>query len=415
MDERQLYTKLLGLKAPWTVTKVEIEDEKAIVKVWIERPRGSGDLPCSKCGRMCSVYDHRERQWRHLDTMQYETRLHASVPRVECKEHGVVQVEVPWAGPRSRFTMLFEILTIDWLSEASVVGVSRRLGLSWNETWTIQRQAVKRGLERRRVEELREVGVDEKSFARRHDYVTIVTDLVGTKVLYVADDRKEESLAGFWAMGLTQEQRQGIEVVAMDMWDPYVRATEKCLPDGKSKIVFDRYHIMAHLNKGVDRVRRAEAKELSAQGDRRLVGTKYTWLRNRANFDDASWRRFAPLRRSNLKVARAWAIKETAANLWTYSYEKAARTFFDRWYYWVTHSQLEPMIEKAKMLKRRLANILTFVKHPVTNAASEGVNSKIQWIRYQARGYRNRENFKTAIYFHCGKLDLYPLPTHTRL
>lgn len=414
MDDRQLYTKILGLKAPWTVSKVDVNEKESAVHVWIERPRGSGDLPCPRCAESCPIHDHREREWRHLDTMQFETRLHARVPRVDCPEHGVVQVEVPWAGPRSRFTMLFETSAIDWLMEASVQAVSRRLGISWDESWTITRRAVERGLERRQIEDLREVGVDEKSFQRRHNYVTVVNDLLGSRVLYVADDRKQESLEAFWAMGLTDTQRAGIEAIAMDMWEPYVQATLARIPDAASKIVFDRFHIAKHLNDGVDRVRRAEAKELRAKGDDRLVGTKYAWLRAPDNFDAEAWCKFAPLRQSNLKVARAWAIKETAAKLWDYRYIGAARTFFRRWYFWATHSRLGPMIEKAKMIKRRLPNVLTYIKHRITNATSEGLNSKIQWIRYTARGFRNRENFKTAIYFHCGKLDLYPLPTHTK-
>jgi transposase len=107
-------------------------------------------------------------------------------------------------------------------------------------------------------------------------------------------------------------------------------------------------------------------------------------------------------------VARAWALQEAAANLWEYRYVGAARTVFCRWYFWATHSRLTPMIAKARMLQTHLTNILTYLRHRITKATAEGVNSKIQWIRYTARGYRNPENFKAAIYFHCGGLDLYP-------
>jgi transposase len=187
-----------------------------------------------------------------------------------------------------------------------------------------------------------------------------------------------------------------------------VQATRAQVPDVDTKIVFDRFHCAKHLNEGVDRVRRAEHKELRARGDTRLTGTKYAWLRNPAHFSRQGWREFRALRRSTLKVARAWALKESVADLWEYRYVGAARTFFRRWYYWATHSRLKPMIEKARMLKTHLENILTYLRHRITNATAEGLNSKIQWIRYTARGFRNRENFKTGIYFHCGGLDLYP-------
>jgi len=169
-----------------------------------------------------------------------------------------------------------------------------------------------------------------------------------------------------------------------------------------------RFHCAKHLNEGVDRVRRAEHRDLRARGDTRLTGTKYAWLRHPDHFTRPAWRAFAALRTSTLKVARAWALKETAADLCEYRYVGAARKFFRRWYFWATHSRLPPMIEKARMLKTHLPNVLTYLRHRITNATAEGLNSTIQWIRYTARGFRNRENFKTAIYFHCGKLDLYP-------
>jgi transposase len=319
-----------------------------------------------------------------------------------------VQVAVPWATRGSQFTALFERLVIDWLQEAAVASVARRLGLSWDAAWGIARRAVARGLERRGAVEVKQVGVDEKSFQRRHEYVTVVSDLEGARVLFVADDRKRESLEAFWALGLTEAQRAQIEAIAMDMWEPYVQATLAQLPAAAEKIVFDKFHIAKHLNDGVDRVRRAEQRELKARGDDRLTGTKYDWLRHPDRFSAEAWRAFGALRTSNLKVARAWALKETIADLWEYRYVGAARTFFRRWYFWATHSRLQPMIEKARMLKTHLANVLTYLKHRITNATAEGLNSKIQWIRYTARGFRNRENFKTAIYFHCGGLDLYP-------
>lgn len=169
-----------------------------------------------------------------------------------------------------------------------------------------------------------------------------------------------------------------------------------------------------HLNEAVDTVRKQEARELSVQGDERLKGTKYRWLRNPVNFSVEGWKLFKQLRESNLKVARAWAIKETALKLWDYKYLGAARRFFKEWYGWATHSRLAPVIKKARMIKTHLDNILTYLVHPITNAVSEGINAKIQWIKYTARGFGNREHFKNAILFHCGKLDLYPL-THTNV
>lgn len=150
---------------------------------------------------------------------------------------------------------------------------------------------------------------------------------------------------------------------------------------------------------------------LREQGDKRLIGTKHDWLRNPNNFPAEAWQAFTELRRSNLKTARAWAWKEQGMILWDLDQEGPARQHFSWWYRWATHSRLKPMIEKAKMLNKRLPNILTYFQHKITNAASESLNAKIQWVKYTARGFRNFDNFVTAIYFHCGALDLSHSPT----
>jgi transposase len=410
IQDRQLYAQILGITDPWYVERVELSLEQGEVHVFLNHPVGI-QWACPECGTLCNLYDHQPpRTWRHLDTCQYQTILHADPPRSDCEKHGPRVVKLPWAEQRSRFTMLFERLAIDWLGAASQKAVAKHLGLSWDEIHGIMDRAVQRGLARREAEPLKYVGVDEKAFRKGHSYLTIVNDLERGRVLYVAEERKESSLDGFWPT-LTEQQKDGIEGVAIDMWDPYFNSVRNHLPDADQKIVFDKYHIAGHLGGAVDRVRRQERKSPLVEGDERLVGTKYLWLRNPANFTDAAWQAFKSLRESNLKTARAWALKESAMSLFDYTYEGAARRHFNWWYNWATHSRLQPVIEVARTLKARLANILTYLKHRITNAASESVNAKIQWVKYTARGFRNRHNFKTAIYFHCGGLDMAPLPT----
>ena len=158
----------------------------------------------------------------------------------------------------------------------------------------------------------------------------------------------------------------------------------------------------------MDRVRRREHKALKAEGDDRLTGTKYDWLRNPTNMEGEQRREFAQLKYSELKTARAWALKETAMAFFHYVYERPARKHFPWWYNWAVRSRLQPMKEVAAMLKRRFENIITYLRHQITNAASESLNAKIQWVKYTARGFRNKQNFANAIYFHCGGLDLAP-------
>jgi transposase len=410
MQDRQLYEQILGITAPWFVEQVELKLDDGEVHISLAH-HDSARWLCPKCGRECPLHDHQPpRSWRHLDTCQYQTLIHAAVPRTKCPEHGVLTVQVPWAEPLGRFTLLFERLAIDWLQAASQQKVAERLGLSWDEVHGIMDRAVARGLKRREAENVPYIGVDEKAFRKGHRYATLVTDLARSRVLYVAEDRKRSSLDGFWST-LNAEQKASILGVAMDMWEPYENSVKDHLPAAEEKIVYDKFHVAKHLGEAVDQVRRAENKQLRASGDERLVGTRYDWLRNPNTMDDLQWREFGQLRQSKLKTARAWALKEQAMVLWDYRYEKPARKHFAWWYRWAARSRLKPMIEKATMLKSRLTGVLTYLKHRITNATSESLNAKIQWVKYTARGFRNFNNFTTAIYFHCGGLNLSPSPT----
>jgi transposase len=407
MDDRELYRQILGINEPWRVARVELARAAGEIHVHLEHD-AQASWACPECGAACALYDHQaERRWRHLDTCQFRTILHAQPPRSNCPEHGPRVVSLPWAEPGSRFTALFESLAISWLREASQQGVAELLALSWDEVHGILERAVGRGLERRQAEPVPRLGVDEKSFRKRHRYLTVVNDLDRGRVLYVAEGRRQASLDGFWER-LTAEQRDSIEAVAMDMWDPYVASTRQHLGDADQKIVYDKFHIAQHLAKAVDQVRRAENKRLRAAGDERLTGTKYQWLRHPARFSKEAWREFRTLREADLKTARAWALKESLMRLFDYRYVGAARRFFEMWSGWASRCRLEPMLQVARMLRARLDNVLTYLKHGVTNAVSEGLNSRIQWVKATARGFRNQQNFINAIYFHCGGLDLDP-------
>ncbi len=154
-----------------------------------------------------------------LDTGQYMTFVVADVPRVRCERHGIHQIKVPWAEPGSRFTALFESLVIDWLRDASIHGVAWQMDMSWDEVNGVMQRAVRRGLKRRKLDPPTRIGVDETSFAKRYEYVTVVSDLDSSTVLHVSDDRKKESLDGFFT-SLSPEELARLEVVASDLCGP---------------------------------------------------------------------------------------------------------------------------------------------------------------------------------------------------
>jgi len=197
----------------------------------------------------------------------------------------------------------------------------------------------------------------------------------------------------------------------MDMWDPYRKTVRDYVPDGDTKIVFDRFPVMRHVTEAMDQVRRRETRVLRQRGDTRLTGTKFLWLKTRVGgtaFPAARRRQFRLLRRSPLKSARAWAMKDALRHLWDSRSIPAARAFFHRWQAWAIRSRLHPMIHVAGIIRRHLENILNYLTHRITNAVTEGLNAKIQWITYSSHGFRDRERVKRAIYCHCGGLDLNP-------
>lgn len=407
MQDTKLFETILGLQHPWRVARVELKTDTERVELWVEH--GDTRWPCPECELALPCFDHAdERTWRHLDTCQFETHLHARIPRVQCPTHGVKQVRVPWAEPRARFTMLMERLVIDVIQQCSTLtGACRLLRITWDEAWGVMHRAVARGQARKSATPLRYVGVDEKAFRKGHVYHTVVCDLERSTVEYVAEGRGAESLAPFYA-GLTDAQRTAVQAVAMDMWDPYIKATREGLPNGEDRIVFDRFHVMRDITTAVDIVRKQEHRALLREGDSVLTGTKYLWLYTAEHLPLAHRAPFTALRAMNLKVARAWAIKEALRTLWTYRQHAAVARFFRQWYGWARRSRLEPIKRVAATLQRHLPGVLRYCRHRITNGVAEGLNSKIMSIKRKACGFRNAQHFTTAIYFHCGGLDLYP-------
>jgi transposase len=338
--------------------------------------------------------------------MQWKTFIAAEVPRVDCPRCGVKQVRVAWAEDGSRFTELFEAYAIRVLAAVrSKVQAQSLTALSWDQVDRIMARAVQRGLQRRSLDDLVYVGLDEKSFGRGHDYVSVLHDVAGGRVLEVVPERTREAADGLWS-AIPATQRPGIAACAVDMWEPYLEATRSAVP--QAAIVHDKFHCAKELNQAVDRVRRHEHRALQAQGRETLTKTKYLWLKNPANWTLHQRERFQSLRINTLKVGRAWSIKEAFAGFWDYRYPACAKRFFDRWYFWATHSRLEPVIRAAKTLKRHFSGLLAYTTHRITNAVAEGTNGKIQLLKANARGYRNFAQYRIAILFHCGKLDLYP-------
>lgn len=405
-SKEEHYEQLLGLSGAWKVSAVTLDLAARRVEVEIGYNL-SQPMECPECGKDCPFYDHREmREWRHLDTMQFETILRCEVPRCNCPEHGVKTLRVPWAGKGSRFTLLFESFAIEVLQACSSVKAAGELmGVGWHQINEIKRRAVARGLERRQAVPIQHLGIDEKSFRKGHNYISLLTDLDRSRVLEVTEGRDQAACDKLFE-GLSDEQLKEVKAIAMDMWRAYIKAAEEHLPG--ADIVHDRFHISQHLNQAIDKVRRQEHKALSQEKDDTLKNSKYLWLTGFENLTEQMKVRFNDLQSLGLKVGRAYAIKETFDHFWDYRYPACARKFFKKWYGWARRSKLEPVKRVAKMINEHFENIITYLKHRISNAATEGFNGVIQNIKANARGFRNFENYRVAILFQCGKLDLKP-------
>jgi transposase len=403
------YRQLLGLNADWEVREVDLDLDGS--RVVIAVAHAGGRVPCPDCGADCAIADHApERSWRHLDTMRFETVLTCRVPRVRCGNCGVRTAAVPWAGKHSRFTLMFEAFAIRVLRAAgNVESASKLLGISWKSAHRIMERGVERGLVKRDLGETTRVGLDEKNYLRGQSYLTALNDLDGGRVIEVVEGRTTENARELLDT-LPDETAENIEAVALDMWPAFINAAVEKFPE--ADIVFDRFHVSQHLNEAVDKVRRAEHKQLRSEGSDMLAGSRYSWLKSPKNLGEDQRRILDDLCGRNLKTSRAWAIKETFNEFWASRNEAFAEGVFRRWYSWAIRSRLEPVKRVARMLKKHYYGLETWFEHRISNAVSEGLNSRIQTLKSAARGFRNFANYRTRILFFCGKLDMRPEISH---
>ena len=404
MKDTALYEHLLGLKTPWVVKSVDLSltERRVVVEVVLRRGQVWAD-PTDDTKR-AHVNGWSERQWRHLDTCQFETIIKARVPQLKYSDGSVEELTVPWAERYSRVTTLMTGFVIKLLQACpttqSVCALTR---LSWGTVNAIMVSAVERGMLRRTEQEIAYLGIDEKSSEKGHSYASILTDIDRSRVLDLVPERKLDAAVSLLET-LTPSQRASVKAVAMDMWPAFMSATKQCMP--QADIVHDKFHISKYLGEAVDAVRKQEHRRLSQAGTSPLTGSKWAWLKNYPDGRSAEAVSFRALNRLNLKTSRAWCIKENFTQFWSYSYKGAAKRFFDAWSTNAVRSRLEPVKKVVKMLRRHETGLLNFSQHKISNACAEGFNSAIQLIKANARGFRNFTHYRARILFHCGKLDL---------
>lgn len=404
MKDTTLYEHLLGLKTPWLVKSVDLSlaDQRVVVEVVLKTGQVWADP--TDASKRAHINGWTERQWRHLDTCQFETLIKARIPQLKYSDGTVRELAVPWAERYSRVTLLMEAFVVKLLQACPTTkGVCELTRLSWSTVNDIMVSAVKRGMLRRTEEEIPYLGLDEKSSEKGHSYVSILTDIERSRVLDLVPERKLAAATTLLGT-LSPAQRASVKAVAMDMWPAFMSATRASLP--QADIVHDRFHVSKYLGEAVDAVRKQEHRSLMQAGNSPLTGSKWAWLKRYPDGRSAEAVAFRDLNQLNLKTSRAWRIKETFIQFWVYRYTGAARRFFDAWASNAMRSRLEPIKKVVKMLRRHLKGLLNYSKHGINNASAEGFNSAIQLIKANARGFRNFINYRARILFHCGKLDM---------
>jgi transposase len=412
MKDVDLYQQLLGLCGPWKVQDVglDLKRQSVVVRVSCD---SSQVWSCPKCTHRATIHDWTERVWRHLDTCQMRTQIEARVPRVrctneECPERGTITVQVPWAEGSSRFSAQFECFAIRLLNECSLSGAAEILRISWDEVDGIMDRAVKRGRRRKAAapSTVTQVCIDEKAAGRGHDYVTVVAAIHSAgsaTVEYVTDGREEASLNSYW-QSRTPAQLAALEGVGMDMWRPYFNSTMNLVPRAGEIITFDRFHIMQKVTVVLNEVRRAE----QAAGAQHLKGTRMDWLTSEENLTPDAREHVMNLCSKCRTTGRAYAMKEALRQFWSCQDAAEGKAFLRWWTGWAQRCRIPPMAKAGEMLKRHAGGMLAWFKTRLSNGAIEGLNNKIQSLVKRAYGFRNKERLKTAIYFHCGGLNLYP-------
>jgi len=403
LDLKSFYAQSLGISAPWKVTEVAFDGDHSLVRITVECAAGVVWAD-PETGERAEIKGWRERTWRHLDTCHFQTIVTARIPRLLLKDGKTMSVSVPWAEPGGRLTRALEEHVIDLLRECRTVRAAARFAVLTDDMVDgVMRRAVTRGLLRREESFPTSLGIDDKSIRKGHRYATLLVDLDNGCVIDVADGRTIDVAAGL-LRGISETARSGVEAIAMDMSPAYIAAAREVLPD--AAIVFDRFHVAMHLNAAVDRVRRTEQRRLSSSGDSGLKNSKYFWLRSSVDLRTRGAAEFRALLARDLQTGTAWTLKENFRHFWEFRSLGRAMKFVSEWVDAVRASGLKPMIDAAATVMRHLDGILNYLKHRITNATCEGLNSMVQSLKHSAKGLPNYEAFRTRILFFLGQLDM---------
>jgi len=394
----------LNIEDPWYVKYTTFDQDLKQFNIWIDFKKGA-KFPCSECGNVDHpVHDTIEKVWRHLNFFEYKTYIHCRVPRTKCGNCGVHLIEVPWARKQSGFTLLMDAIILMLAQSMPISKVAEILDEHDTRIWRVIIHYVKKARAKEDFSNVSKIGVDETSFKKGHEYVTIVGDIENSKVMFVCEGKDSSTLTKFSEDLINHGGKTTmIQSVSCDMSPAFINGILSEFTN--AKITFDKFHVMKMMNEAVDEVRKQEQTTV-----KELKNSKYLWLKNEGNLSEKQIEKFLNLKNLNLKTVRAYNIKLNLQRFWDSQNRNEAAKSLKKWYYWATHSRLTPITEAAKTVKKHWDGILNYFDSRITNGILEGINSIVQLQKRNARGFKNIQYFINVIYLKLGKLK-FELPT----
>lgn len=379
----------------------KIDDSGSTVDIHLKK-KLLHKLPCSRCGTRSRRRDSLPpRKWRHVSLWGIRSYVHYTPSRIKCKKCGVVVEDIPWSMGKSPFTLpLIDILStfaelMPWDQVANMFNVS------WGTVNNAVKTVVEYGLEHRDLSKVRIIGIDEISRKKGHVYHTNVYDLEAKTLLWSGDGRKKETLERFFDE-MPENFAEKLVGVCCDMWGAYETVVLERAP--QAILVFDKFHIIQHLHKAVDEVRKEENKEFKDSDFNPLTGTKYLWLKNPWNLTPKQKQSLSYLQTINLKISKAYLLKELFREFWSYNMKGWAEKYLDKWFWWATHSRIKPMRDFAWLLRRHEEHILSWFELPIDNGAVEAMNNNAKVISHRSRGFRTDKIYTRAMLHGMGGL-----------
>lgn len=405
MRDLDLFQLALGLTSPWFVQGCTFQPDKRYLEIKIDFTAG-GQFACPICGQGgCKAHDTEDKRWRHLNFFEHRCDLVARTPRVKCEKCGVHQVAVAWARPGSGFTLLFEAFAMVLARQMPVAAAAQIVGEHDTRLWRLIRHHVDEVRAAENWSGVKNIGIDETSRKSGHNYITVVVDMDASRVLYATEGKDAATVEAFGKeLDAHKGKAEQVEEACCDMSPAFIKGLGAQFEN--AEITFDKFHVMKLIGAAVDEVRRQEQKERPE-----LKGSRYVWLFNpdklKAREEEMLARLSLP--KLNLKTARAYQMRINFKQFYNQD-PVFAEDFLKRWYFWATHSRLEPMIKVARTIKEHWGGVLRWFESNLTNGILEGINSLIQAAKAKARGYRSTHYLITMVYLIAGKLE-FNLPT----